>query len=191
MNKNILTIIAINIIFLVLIMLFVNYKLDNSKQSPILNTGTIEQPQNSDFKNDVSTQKDAGPKYDKVGGTIKEISNNQVVIELTASPHETGKVVSTGDLSFVINGKSKILKAEIKDQKIFEEENKQYQSKSKEINDQIAKNPNYIVENIAPPLPYTTKNGNLSDLKVNSKIFVVFDQTVTDKPLATEITVMP
>ena len=59
------------------------------------------------------------------------------------------------------------------------------------MNNQIAKNPNQEVINIAPPLPYTTKAGNMSDLKVDSKIFVVFDQAITDKPLATEITIMP
>ncbi|MFH1583362.1 MAG: hypothetical protein ABIB72_03535 [Candidatus Falkowbacteria bacterium] len=37
----------------------------------------------------------------------------------------------------------------------------------------------------------TYKDWQYADLKVNSEIFVIFDQTVTDKPLATEITIIP
>ena len=191
MNKKFLAIIAINIIFFVLIIFFVNYKLDNFRQSPALNTETGEQTQDSGLNDNASVQKDEGQKYAPVSGTIKEINNNQIVIKLAASPHATAKEVSVSDFLFIINDKSKILKAETKDQKIFAEENKEYENSLKEINDQLTKNPNQEVTNIATPQPYTTKAGNMSDLKVDSKIFVIFDRTYSGNPLATEITVMP
>ncbi|MFH1583174.1 MAG: hypothetical protein ABIB72_02550 [Candidatus Falkowbacteria bacterium] len=191
MNKNILTSIIINIIFLVLIVLFVNYKLENFGQPPILNTETGERTQNSGLNNNASAQKDEGQKYAPVSGTIKEINNNQLIIKLATSPHATTEKIDSGDFSFIINDNSKILKAEIKDQKTFEEESKLYENRLKEINDQIAKNPNQAVEKIVPPQPYVTKAGSAADLKINSKISVVFNQTVADKPLAAEITIMP
>ena len=191
MNKNILTVIAINIIFLVLVVLFVNYKLENFRQFLVLNTETGGQTQSSGLNNDASAQRDEGQKYAPVSGTIKEINNNQIIIELATSPHATAKEVSVSNFSFIINDKSKILKAETKDQKIFAEENKEYENSLKEINDQLTKNPNQEVTNIATPQPYTTKAGNMSDLKVDSKIFVIFDRTYSGNPLATEITVMP